>query len=218
MNEAFNLSGPSFLMFKMRIMVVKYDTYTGNDLCQNVRIGFTHPRGPSCSEEHGLRMCSCWQKGANKVIAGGSCCVHCLIVFTWSSLGSFKKETWSYRCPYAPIFVFLTLIFSEMKVTQMKCDWGRKRDGSENCQLHSEALILIWLPCGWENIFRIQYAQLQNKCINIGIFPTDGCVPLGEKNNGNIFAIAKLNIKHQWINLRNTKAYMKNPLQLYSEA
>lgn len=144
--------------------------------------------------------------------------MHCLIVFTWSSLGSFKKGTWSYRCPYALIFVFLTLIFSEMKVTQMKCDWGRKMDGSETCQLHSEALILIWLPCGWENIFRIQYARLQNKCINIGIFPTDGCVPLGEKNSGNIFAIPKLNIKHQWINLRNTKAYMKNPLQLYSEA
>lgn len=104
--------------------------------------------------------------------------MHC---FTWSSLGSFKKETWSCRCPYALVFVFLTLIFSEMKVTQMKCDWRRKRDGSETCQWHSEALILIWLPCGWENIFRIQYAQLQNKCINIGIFPTDGCVLLGEK-------------------------------------
>lgn len=107
--------------------------------------------------------------------------MHCLIMFTWNSLGSFKKDTWSYRCPYALIFVFLTLICSEMKVTQMKHDWGRNRDGSETCQLHSEALILIWFPRGWENIFRIQFAQLQNKCINIGIFPTDGCVQLGKK-------------------------------------
>lgn len=130
--------------------------------------------------------------------------MHRSIMFTWNSLGSFKKETWSYS-PYALIFVFLPLIFSAMKVTQMQCDWGRNKDGSEICQLHSEAFILIWLPRGWENIFRIQYAQLQNKCTNIGTFPTDGYVQLGKKNSRNIFAIAKLNIKHQWINLRNKR-------------
>ena len=72
MNEAFNLSGPSFLTF-MRIMVVKYDTYTGNDLCQNVRTGFTHLSGPSCSERAWFQDVQLLTKGANRVIAGGSC-------------------------------------------------------------------------------------------------------------------------------------------------
>lgn len=47
-------------------------THTGNDLCQNVRTGFTHPRGPSCSERASSQT-QLLTKGGNRVIAGGSC-------------------------------------------------------------------------------------------------------------------------------------------------
>lgn len=163
-------------------MVVQHDIYTGNNLHQRAGTGFTRPRGPLCSS------CSerAWFQDVQLLTKGVVWINHCRWVLLCTvqpcllgnSLGSFKKQIWLYGCPYALIFGFMALIFNEMKVTQIKHDWGRKRDGRKTLQLHFKALILISLPHGWENIFRIQYAQLQNKCINIGIFPTDGCVQL----------------------------------------
>lgn len=45
-----------------------------------------------------------------------------------------------------------------------------KRERSKTFQLRFAALIGL-TQRGWENIFRIQYAQSENKRINIGIFP-----------------------------------------------
>lgn len=146
----------------------------------------------------------------------------CLIMFTWKLTLLFQEGDLVIQTTlgHAVIFVFIgqPFIFNEIKETQITCNWRRKKDKSKTFQLYLMALILISpTRLGWENIFRIQYAQLQNKYINIGIFPTYGSVRL-EKNNEYSFAIAKLNIKYPWINsTTNMKAYVKNPLQFYSE-
>lgn len=147
--------------------------------------------------------------------------MRCLIMFTWKLTLLFQGDlVIQTTLGHAVIFVFTgqPFIFNEIKETQIICNWRSKKDKSKTFQLYLMALILISpTRLGWENIFRIQYAQLQNKCINIGIFPTYGSVRL-EKNNEYCFAIAKLNIKYPWINLTtNMKAYVKNPLQFYSE-
>ena len=106
--------------------------------------------------------------------------MHCLTMFTWKSSPLFEERDLVIQvslCSYFWVFWRLHL----MKVTQVKSDGGRKRDGSKTFWLHFIALILIPRPRGWENIFRIQYTQLQSKGINIGIFPTDGCVLLEKK-------------------------------------
>lgn len=63
-----------------------------------------------------------------------------------------------------------------------------------NFLLHFRALILMLLTqLECENIFGSQYALLQNKGINKLVSSLQRLCSVGKKNNGNIFAIAKLN-------------------------
>lgn len=116
--------------------------------------------------EHGFRTCSCWQRGRIKPPQVGPVMCY-LIVFTWKFTLLFQERDLvvqmslrSYFCFHGP-----ATCFNEVKMTQNVIVEGR--GVGAHFQLHFSALILIPLiQLEWENIFRSQYAPLQNKCIN----------------------------------------------------